>query len=113
MDDKKIDSIKDAQEFVKQFAVRNGWSDEPNIDKFDHLHEELVEMSRLLRYKNLEERKETLTEKHEELKDGIGDIFFALCRLSNQLNVDIEEAFNMVKNQIAERYKNGAEGSNR
>jgi NTP pyrophosphatase (non-canonical NTP hydrolase) len=105
--------IKNAQKFVKQFAIDNGWSDDPNIDKFDHLHEELIEMSRLLRYKDLDERKQALKEHHDELEDGIGDLFFALCRLSNQLNVDIEEAFNMVKLQIKNRYKQGAEGNKR
>ena len=47
----KITTMKDAQKLVKQFAENNQWKDEPNIDKFDHLHEELIEMSQHLRYK--------------------------------------------------------------
>ncbi len=96
--------IKEAQEIVRNFAKNNGWKDEPNIDKFDHLHEELTEMSKLLRYKDLEERKEIIREKHDMLEDGIGDLLFALLRLSNQLDVDAEKAFAKVSKTITERY---------
>lgn len=105
----KIEKIKDAQQLVKDFAVRNNWDDSPNIDKFDHLHEELIEMSSLLRYKNKEQRIEAIKENHEELKDGIGDLFFATCRLANQLGVDIEQAFNEVKNEILKKYPTQAD----
>lgn len=104
MEDKKIKTIKEAQELVRSFAQRNDWKDVPNIDKFDHLHEELIEMSQHLRYKSEKERIKIIQEKKEEFKDGIGDLFFGLCRLSNQLDVDIEEAFNMVKEEILEKY---------
>jgi len=100
----KIISIKDAQKLVKEFAERNNWKDLPNIDKFDHLHEELIEMSQHLRYKSEEERIKTIGEKKEIFKDGIGDLFFGLCRLANQLDVDVEEAFNMVQIEILEKY---------
>lgn len=99
-----ITTIKDAQKLVKDFALRNGWKDNPNVDKFDHLHEELIEMSRHLRYKDEEERIKIIEEKKEVFMDGVGDLFFALCRLSNQLNIDIEEAFNMVQKNIHARY---------
>ena len=52
---KKIINIYEAQAYVKDFAVNNAWSDEPTIDKFDHLHEELIEMSKHLRYKSTQE----------------------------------------------------------
>ena len=99
-----ITTIKDAQRLVKAFAVNNNWDDSPNIDKFDHLHEELLEMSRFLRYQDKEERIKTIHEKRDEFVDGIGDVFFALCRLANQLEVDIEQAFNMVQKDIVSRY---------
>lgn len=99
-----ITTIKDAQKLVKDFAVRNNWSDAPNIDKFDHLHEELIEMSQHLRYKTEEERIACIQEKKDVFKDGIGDLFFALCRLANQLDVDIEDAFNMAQKEILGKY---------
>src|SRR3989338_1509904 len=96
--------ISEAQNIVKKFAESNGWKDEPNIDKFDHLHEELLEMSRHLRYKNEEERKEIVKEKKDVFEDGIGDLLFALFRLSNQLNIDAEKSFENVSNSIINRY---------
>jgi len=58
-----IKTIKHAQKLVKDFAKRNNWKDIPNIDKFDHLHEELIEMSQHLRYKTEEERVKCIKEK--------------------------------------------------
>ena len=99
-----ITTIKDAQKLVKDFALRNKWDDTPNIDKFDHLHEELIEMSQHLRYKTKEERIQTIQEKSDIFKDGVGDLFFALCRLANQLDIDVEDAFNMVQKEIVAKY---------
>lgn len=101
---KTIKTIKDAQKLVKDFAKRNNWEDIPNVDKFDHLHEELIEMSQHLRYKTEEERIQCVKDKKEVFKDGIGDLFFATCRLANQLGVDIEDAFNMVQKEILGKY---------
>ena len=53
-------AVSEAQKFVKEFALKNGWKDDPNIDKFDHLHEELVEMSKLLRYQSKAQQKVTI-----------------------------------------------------
>ena len=36
--------------------------------------------------------------------DGIGDLFFAMCILANQLDVDITDAFNFVKDSIVKKY---------
>jgi NTP pyrophosphatase (non-canonical NTP hydrolase) len=46
----------------------------------------------------------TIKENHLAFKDGVGDLFFGLCRLANQVDVDIEEAFNMVQKEILEKY---------
>ncbi|MBR9705154.1 hypothetical protein GOV12_07110 [Candidatus Pacearchaeota archaeon] len=106
MNEKRDLSVKDAQETVRKFAIENGWKDVPNIDKFDHLHEELIEMSRLLRYLDEEGRKKAIIDKKDEFEDGIGDLFFGLCRLSNQLDIDVEKAFNRVKDEIISKYNN-------
>ncbi|MCX6814913.1 MAG: hypothetical protein NTY20_04675 [Candidatus Aenigmarchaeota archaeon] len=104
MKDGYIKTMKEAQKLVKYFAERNKWKDVPNIDKLDHLHEELVEMSKHLRYKSEKERIKFVKENKEIFVDGIGDLFFGLCRLANQLNVDVEEAFNYVKDSIPKKY---------
>ena len=101
----KVTKISEAQALVKDFAKSNKWSDEPNIDKFDHLHEELSEMSRLLRYKNSSEMKEIIKGDRDSFEDGIGDLFFGLCRLANQLGVDVTKSFNLVSGRILAKYK--------
>lgn len=99
-----IATMIEAQAFVKALAQRNRWNEAPNIDKFDHLHEELIEMSKHLRYKSPSESAKYVACNKDIFVDGIGDLFFALCCLSNQLGIDIEEAFNTVKGNIYARY---------
>ncbi len=106
-----IQTMRDAQAFVKYFAKTSfkatgddRWRDYPNVDKFDHLHEELIEMSRKLRYRSKKDRVRIIHDEKEVFVDGIGDLFFALCRLANQLNVDIEDAFESVHKSIFKRY---------
>ncbi len=99
-----ITTLAQAQALVRDFAVRNGWPDRPNVDKFDHLHEELIEMSQHLRYKTEAERLAVIRERHDVFVDGIGDLLFALCRLANQLDVDIAQAFNRSSQDILAKY---------
>ncbi len=104
MKEKQITKIKQAQQLAKLFAKHNHWKDIPNIDKIDHLHEELTELSQHLRYKPEKERIKFVKENKEIFVDGIGDLFFGLCRLSNQLGVDMEKALNLVKKEIFNKY---------
>ncbi len=85
--------IKEAQQEVKDFTLRQSWLDVPNIDKIDHIHEELTEISRLLRYKTEDERKSVVIEHKEKLQKEIGDVLFCTLRLSNQLGVDAQKGF--------------------
>ncbi len=101
---KQVTTIRGAQRLVKSFALRNKWKDIPNVDKFDHLHEELIEMSQYLRYKSEKERIKFVKENKEIFVDGVGDLFFGLCRLANQLGVDIEEAFRLASKEILTKY---------
>lgn len=101
----KIKTLKEAQKFVKDFAKKNGWRDFPNIDKFDHVHEELIEMSRTLRYKSEEEMVDFIKNNKDVFEDGIGDTLFALTRLSNQLGIDMEKSLNLVTERIVVKYK--------
>ena len=105
-------AIRDAQKVVENFSKRNGWKDVPNIDKIDHLHEELVEISQYLRYKTEEERINFVEENKEIFEDEIGDLIFGLCRLSNQLGVDLEKAFNSTRKKVFEKYNHGGDENN-
>jgi NTP pyrophosphatase (non-canonical NTP hydrolase) len=102
---KKVIKISEAQNFVKKFTKDNKWSDEPNIDKFDHLHEELIEMSKHLRYKSSKEMTKYIKENKDTFEDGIGDLSFALYRLANQLGIDIKKSFNLASERIILKYK--------
>ena len=104
--------ISEAQKIVKNFAESNGWIDEPNIDKFDHIHEELIEMSQYLRYKNPEEMKKIAAEKKDEFEDGIGDLIFSVLRLANQLGVDAEKSFQESAKRITKDYSSSGKESN-
>jgi NTP pyrophosphatase (non-canonical NTP hydrolase) len=61
-------------------------------------------MSQHLRYKSEDERIKFVQENKETFVDGVGDLFFGLCRLANQLGVDVEESFNFVKDEILNKY---------
>jgi len=103
--------IAEAQKIVKKFSERNGWEDSPNIDKIDHLHEELVEISQHLRYKNKEERIKFVKNNIDLFTGEMGDMMFDLCRLANQLNVDLTKGFKMTKTKVFEKY-NGNKSEN-
>ena len=92
-----ITTISSAQEFLRTFAQERAWTDFPNVDKIDHLQEELGEIFSL--FQGYESTEEILTAKKEELTDGIGDFYFGMCRLSNQLQVYLQEAFETVANK--------------
>jgi NTP pyrophosphatase (non-canonical NTP hydrolase) len=68
------------------------------------LHEELIEMSKQLRYKSEKEMVEHIKNNIDHFEDGIGDMFFGLCRLANQLGIDIERSFDLVKDRIVKKY---------
>jgi NTP pyrophosphatase (non-canonical NTP hydrolase) len=63
-------------------------------------------MSKYLRYKSSKEMKWYIKENKDTFEDGIGDLFFALCRLANQLDIDVEKSFNLVSERIIAKYKN-------
>ena len=104
MAEQNFQTFNDAQGLVKQFAERNGWRDVPEIDKFDHLHEELLEMSRHLRYKSEADRIKFVADNKKIFVHEMGDLIFGTCRLANQLGVSLEQAFNEAQARILAKY---------
>ena len=104
--------ISEAQQIVKEFARKNKWKDAPSIDKFDHVHEELIEMSQHLRYKNAKESKVTVGKNKRVFEDGIGDLLFSVLRLANQLGIDAENAFGKSSRRIMKKYKSAKKEHN-
>lgn len=99
-------TIKEFQKIVKEFVERNSWKDFPNIDKIDHLHEELVEISQHIRYKSKEEVKKFVEENKELFEEEIGDLLFGTVRLANQFGVDLEKAFEITRKKAFKKYDN-------
>jgi len=99
-------TIKEFQKIVKEFAERNSWKDFPNIDKIDHLHEELVEISQHIRYKSPEEIQEFVNQNKELFEGEIGDLFFGTIRLANQFGIDLEKAFEITRKKAFKKYEN-------
>ena len=105
-------TIQKAQEYVKKFAKDRNWEDYPNIDKFDHLHEELLEMSQYLRYKTREQREEYVKTHKNLFEKEIGDLMFGTLRIANQLGVDAEKGFEKAKQKLERKFQKGSADDN-
>lgn len=105
-------TIREFQEIVKEFAERNSWKDFPNINKIDHLHEELVEISQHIRYKSPEEIQEFVNKNKELFEEEIGDLLFGTVRLANQFGVDLEKAFEITRKKAFKKYSNQKKENN-
>jgi len=104
--------ISEAQQIVKAWSEGNGWEDIPNIDKFDHIHEELVEISQHLRYKSESERIDYVKNNKDYFIAEMGDLLFGVCRLANQLDVNLEDGFKRTKEKAELKYKPGKNETN-
>ena len=100
MIDEYITQIRKAQKLVKFFAEKNGWPDIPDFHKFDHVHEELSEMSTPLLFLSEAEKRKYVTNNIDHYIDGVGDFYFAMCRLSNQLGIDVSDSFRNVISHV-------------
>ncbi len=103
--------ISEAQQIVKSWSEGNGWEDVPNIDKFDHIHEELVEMSQHLRYKSEADRIDYVKNNKDYFIAEMGDLLFGICRLANQLDVNLEQGFNLTKDKASKKYQSETESN--
>lgn len=99
-------TIKEFQRIVKEFVERNSWKDFLNIDKIDHLHEELVEISQHIRYKSKEEVQKFVDGNKELFEGEIGDLLFGVVRLANQFGIDLEKAFEITRKKVFRKYDN-------
>jgi len=61
-------------------------------------------MSRHLRYKSEEERIQLVEENRNLLTSEMGDLRFGLCRLANQLGIDLEDGFLQTKYKVDKKY---------
>ncbi len=99
-------SIEKIQQIVREFAKSRNWEDYPNIDKFDHVHEELIEVSQYLRYKSREEMEGFLSDPKNKalIEEEMGDVLFVFARLANQLNIDLGKGFETTVAKVLKKF---------
>ena len=49
--------------------------------------------------------------KNKEIKSELGDVLYSLIVLANKLNINLEEALNLVLDKYKKRLKKGSAGS--
>jgi hypothetical protein len=110
MDD--IEDISNAQQFVRRFAIQRNWVDKPNVDKFDHLHEELSEIAAHFVGKTEQTRVAVIQRRHASLESEVGYFYFGFCQLATLIDVDVQTTFNTAKTRISTKYQDsGSEGN--
>jgi NTP pyrophosphatase (non-canonical NTP hydrolase) len=100
--------MKEIQQKVKEFCQKNNLEMSPENRILDTLSE-LGELSKeILRSTNYgrEERKDL-----EELKTELGDVFYCIINLANELNINLEEALDLILEKYERRLKKGSADS--
>ncbi|MDG5787573.1 nucleotide pyrophosphohydrolase [Evansella sp. AB-P1] len=101
MDDRTIHSAqKEVDEYISQF--KEGYFSP--LAMMARLTEEMGELAREINHYYGEKPKKN-TEEEKTIEQEIGDLFFVLICLSNSLNVDLDEAFEIVMKKFKTRDK--------
>jgi NTP pyrophosphatase (non-canonical NTP hydrolase) len=95
-------TIKEAQEFVKNFSEDRNWQ-RPPTEVLIHLMEELGEVARnVLNMKNYGGKHDTNAK--ENMEEELGDVLWLLLKLSNEVKIDLEKSFEKVIEKNSEKY---------
>lgn len=106
-------TIRQAQNRVKTFldSRSKDWSQIDNrFYTFTHMTEEIGELARHiinveLRLSSDRTTVDSVQEKNlHEIKDDLGDVFYALLKMAISYNIDLEEAFDEAMSSIEKRY---------
>ncbi len=100
--------MKNLQTKVAEFITANGLDTGAEfraLDLVSEVGEVAKEILKMTDYGKAEARP------REELKGELGDVLFALVALANQLDVDLEEALEIVLDKYALRLEKGSAGS--
>jgi len=100
--------MKEIQEKIKQFCKEHNLESSPEVRILD-IMSELGEVSKEILKMNNYGKKEI--EYNDEIKSEIGDLFFSLITLANSLDINLEEALNIILNKYEKRLKKGSAGS--
>ncbi len=100
--------MKDLQKRVAQFIADNEMASKPEfraLDLASEVGEVAKEILKMTDYGKAEARP------RDEVKGELGDVLFALIALADSLDVDLEDALEMVLAKYASRLKKGSAGS--
>jgi NTP pyrophosphatase (non-canonical NTP hydrolase) len=94
------------QEAIKQFAIDRNWNQFHNPkDLLLGVVEEIGELRNIIKWEQDPKiLKKVLIKNKEEVKDGIGDIYWFLALLANSAGVDINEAIEMTIEDNKKRF---------
>ena len=95
------DLQKDVDDYIGQF--KEGYFSP--LAMMARITEEVGELAREINHTYGEKPKKT-TEEEKKIEEEIGDVLFVLICLANSLNIDLEEAHDMVMNKFNTRDKN-------
>ena len=98
-------SMKELQKEVDQYIGQFKEGYFSPLAMLARLTEELGELSREVNHYYGEKPKKS-SEKEKEIKEELGDMFFVLICFANSLQIDLEEAHDMVMNKFQTRDAN-------
>jgi len=101
-------NLKQLQEKIKEFVEKNHLDSEPDI-RFIDLVSEIGEVGKEI-LKSTDYGKSPL-KKSKELELELGDALYSLVVLANKLDINLDEALNLVLNKYEQRLLKGSAGS--
>lgn len=97
--------IKKSQEKVKEFDEARGWEDNWDLKDISlNICEEIGELWNLIKWIDKEEQKEVVEKNKEEVEDFIGDSFYLILKLANQIGIDVETSFTKSLEDFKKRF---------
>ncbi|MFH1971702.1 MAG: MazG-like family protein [Patescibacteria group bacterium] len=101
-------NLQRIQEKVQEFAKKNKLDSPPEFRVLD-LVSEIGEVSKeVLKMTNYGTKP---LQKNNEVKSELGDVLYSLITLANKLDINLEEALDLVLEKYQKRLKKGSAGS--
>ena len=100
--------MEETQRRIKGFCEKHNMSTSPEhmvLDAMSELGEVAKEVLKMTDYGTKP------AEPREELKSELGDLLFALMTIANSLDIDMQEALDLVLEKYEKRLKKGSAGS--
>ena len=98
-------SLQELKERIKAFSVERDWEQFHTPKNLSMaLSVEASELLEIFQWQKAEEYKNATEEQREMIKDEIADIFYYLVRISDKLDINIEEALLKKMKKNREKY---------